>query len=152
MKINRHHKRKLLWIIIVLFLIATAIALVLYALKQNINLFFNPTQVVEGLAPLHHNFRLGGLVVKGSLHKDPESLKVIFSITDNAKSIPVEYTGILPDLFKEGQSVVVEGQLNTKGTFIATQVLAKHDEKYMPKAVREALEKNKKYRAPGEKD
>lgn len=143
MKINRYHKRKLFWIIVILFLLAGATALVLYALKQNINLFYNPSEVSQGLAPIHHNFRLGGLVVKGSLRKDPQSLKVNFSITDNANSIPVEYTGILPDLFREGQSVVVEGQLNTKGTLIATQVLAKHDEKYMPKAVREALEKNR---------
>jgi len=143
MKISRHHKRKLFWIIIVLLLIASAIALVLYALKQNINLFYNPSQVAEGLAPTHHNFRLGGLVVKGSLYKDTKSLKVNFSITDNSKSIPIEYRGILPDLFKEGQSVVVEGHLNEKKIFIADQVLAKHDEKYMPKVVREALEKNR---------
>lgn len=120
-------------------MIAGATGLVLYALKQNINLFYNPSQVVQGLAPVKHHFRLGGLVAAGTLHKDPNSLKVNFDITDNKNHISVEYTGVLPDLFKENQSVVVEGQLSPKGYFRATQVLAKHDEKYMPKEVRDAL-------------
>lgn len=136
---NRRHKQKLIWITVIFILVAGATGLVLYALKQNINLFYSSSQVAQGLAPINHSFRLGGLVANGSVHKDSKSLKVDFYITDRHKSIPVEYTGILPDLFKEGQSVVVEGQLNAKGKFVATQVLAKHDEKYMPKAVREAL-------------
>jgi cytochrome c-type biogenesis protein CcmE len=134
---NRRHKQKLIWIIIIFLLVASAIGLVLYALKQNINLFYSPSQVAKGLAPVNRNFRLGGLVTVGSVHKDPESLRVNFSITDKLKSIPVEYTGVLPDLFKENQSVVVEGQLSSKGHFVANQVLAKHDEKYMPKEVKE---------------
>jgi cytochrome c-type biogenesis protein CcmE len=139
---NKAHKNKLVGIIIVFGLIAGAVGLVLYALKQNINLFYSPTQITQGLAPLHHRIRLGGLVEEGSLHKDPQSLKVTFQITDRTKMIPVEYTGVLPDLFREKQSVVVEGQLETSNHFIAEQVLAKHDEKYMPREVRDLL-KNK---------
>lgn len=136
---NSQHKKKLTYTIIIFSLIAGAIGLVLYALKQNINLFYNPSQVAQGLAPAKHHFRLGGLVAAGTVHKDPNSLKVNFDITDNKNHIPVEYTGVLPDLFKENQSVVVEGQLSPKGYFIASQVLAKHDEKYMPKEVRDTL-------------
>lgn len=136
---NAQRKKKLAYILIIFLLIAGATGLVLYALKQNINLFYNPSQVAQGLAPAKHHLRLGGLVAAGSLHKDPNSLKVNFDITDNKNRIPVEYTGVLPDLFKENQSVVVEGQLDSKRHFVATQVLAKHDEKYMPKEVRDAL-------------
>jgi cytochrome c-type biogenesis protein CcmE len=141
MRINQRHKHKLIWIALVFILIAGAVGLVLYALKQNINLFYSPSQVAQGLAPLKRCFRMGGLVAVGSLRKDSQSLKVNFVVTDRAKNIPVEYEGILPDLFKEGQSVVVEGQLNANGHFIASQVLAKHDEKYMPKEVKEILKR-----------
>jgi len=136
---NRRHKQKLTWIIIIFLLIAGAVGFILYALKQNINLFYSPTQVTQGLAPIHHSFRLGGLVAAGSIHKDPNSLKVDFYVTDKSNRIPVEYIGVLPDLFKESQSVVIEGQLTSKGNFVATQVLAKHDEKYMPKVVQDVL-------------
>ena len=136
---NIRHKQKLLTLIIVFIVIAGAVGLVLYALKQNINLFYSPSQINNNLAPLHHRIRLGGLVEKGSLRKDTESLKVTFSITDNKSRIPVEYTGVLPDLFREGQSVVVEGKLDAQHHFAAEQVLAKHDEQYMPKEVKEIL-------------
>lgn len=136
-------KQKLLWISIIFFLIATATGLVLYALKQNINLFYTPTQVAQGQAPLDHTFRLGGYVAEKSLHKDSQSLKVSFLVTDHTNCIPVVYTGVLPDLFREGQSVVVDGKFNPTHQFIAHQILAKHDEKYMPKAVKDLLEKQK---------
>lgn len=136
---NPRHKQKLIWISLALCFIGGATSLVLYALKQNINLFYSPSQVVEGQTPLNRRCRLGGLVTMGSLHKDTKSLKVNFCITDKVNQVAVEYTGVLPDLFREGQSVVVEGELNAKKRFIASQVLAKHDEKYMPKAVRESL-------------
>lgn len=113
---NRRHKQKLTWIIIIFLLIAGAVGFILYALKQNINLFYSPTQVTQGLAPTHHSFRLGGLVAAGSIHKDPNSLKVDFYVTDKSNRIPVEYIGVLPDLFKESQSVVV-GTTNVQGKF-----------------------------------
>lgn len=136
---NPRRKQKLLTIIAVFVLISIAIGFVLYALKQNINLFYSPAQVKQGLAPLNHQVRLGGLVALGSLHKDTHSLKVNFLITDHKNTIPVEYTGVLPDLFREGQSVVVEGKFDTQNHFMADQVLAKHDEKYMPKVVKDSL-------------
>jgi cytochrome c-type biogenesis protein CcmE len=141
---NPRRRQKLLGIGLIFLLIALAVGLVLYALQQNINLFYTPTQVVQGLAPLDHGFRLGGYVSPNSLRKDPHSLKVDFLVTDKVHAIPVQYTGVLPDLFREGQSVVVDGQLNAKRQFIAVQVLAKHDERYMPKAVQDLLLQQKK--------
>lgn len=140
---NPRRRYKLIGIVVIFILIASAVGLVLYALKQNINLFYSPTQVAQGIAPLHHRIRLGGLVAKGSVHKDTQTLKVHFQITDQVNSIPIEYTGVLPDLFREGQSVVVEGTLENQHHFVAEQVLAKHDEKYMPREVRALLEKKR---------
>lgn len=140
---RQQRKQRLIGILLVFSSIAAAIGLVLFALQQNINLFYTPTQVAKGLAPTTHTFRLGGFVEPKSVRKDPQSLKVNFSVKDQSTSIPVEYTGVLPDLFRENQSVVVEGQLNQERHFIAQQVLAKHDEKYMPQAVRDLLEKQK---------
>lgn len=136
---NPRRKQRLFAIAIIFSLIALAVGLVLYALQQNINLFYTPTQVVQGLAPINHGFRLGGYVSPNSVRKDINSLKVDFLVTDHRHAIPVEYTGVLPDLFREGQSVVVDGQLNAKHQFVAIQVLAKHDEKYVPKAVQDLL-------------
>ena len=108
----------------------------LYALRQNINLFYTPTQVISGEAPINHPFRVGGMVKKGSLHRDKESLLVEFIISDFNKEIKLAYTGILPDLFREGQGIVAHGKLDQQGNFKADQVLAKHDENYMPPEVR----------------
>jgi cytochrome c-type biogenesis protein CcmE len=116
-------------------------ALVLNAMKGSISYFFSPTDVAEGKAPPNHVFRLGGLVEKGSLKREGNSLTVHFTVTDTAKSIQVTYTGILPDLFQEGQGVIAQGKMGADGEFVADEVLAKHDENYMPPEVAKALEK-----------
>ncbi len=132
---------------IVLFLVAglaIAVGLTTYALRQNINLFYDPTEIAAGNAPVDVRIRAGGMVEAGSVVRDTESLKVQFKVTDFTESVPVEYVGILPDLFAEGQGVVAMGRLNNDGVFVADQVLAKHDENYMPPEVAEALEKSSK--------
>ena len=114
--------------------------LVLNALDNNLSYFFSPTEVAENKAPGDHVFRLGGLVESGSLQRGQE-LTVRFVVTDNANKVNVEYTGILPDLFQEGQGVIAQGRMNN-GVFVADEVLAKHDENYMPPEVADALEKS----------
>ncbi|MBN8237720.1 cytochrome c maturation protein CcmE [Marinobacter hydrocarbonoclasticus] len=134
-------------LIIVLFLvagIAIAVGLTTYALRQNINLFYDPTEIAAGNAPVDVRIRAGGMVEEGSVARDTDSLKVNFRVTDYAASVPVQYEGILPDLFAEGQGVVAMGRLNEQGVFVADQVLAKHDENYMPPEVAEALERSSK--------
>ena len=116
-----------------------AIGLVLYALNSNIVFFFTPTQVAQNEAPSGRNFRIGGLVEPGSVVRD--GTQVSFLVTDNVKQIPVAYTGSLPDLFKEGKGVVAQGSLGSDGVFKATEVLAKHDENYMPPEAAEALKR-----------
>lgn len=140
---NRIQKQRLTFIMIILFSVAMAVGLALYALQQNINLFYSPTQVAEGLAPHDHEFRLGGIVAKGSVTHMPHSLQVAFIVTDNQKNTMVAYNGILPDLFREGQTVIVEGKLNQQNILVADQVLAKHDEKYIPRDVAAILKKVK---------
>jgi len=139
MNLNPIHKRRLTLILLIITAVAIAAALALYALQQNINLFYSPSQVAAGQVPRNQAFRLGGIVQAGSVKHTSNSLQVVFTVTDNAKSVPVSYTGILPDLFREGQAVVVEGKLTAQGTLQADQVLAKHDEKYMPAAVKAML-------------
>ncbi len=124
-----------------LALIIVATILVTNAFRSNLVFFFSPTQVENGEAPKSGNFRIGGLVEQGSLKRLPDGLRVQFKVTDTAKSMLVEYKGILPDLFKEGKGVVAEGAFNQEGLFVATQVLAKHDENYMPPEAAEALAK-----------
>lgn len=133
-------KRRLSLILFILTLGAIACALVLYALRQNISLFYTPTQIVGGAAPQHSIIRVGGIVVKGSIQHDPNSLKVQFSLSDYANAVKVEYEGVLPDLFREEQGVIAQGRLQDKNTIQATQVLAKHDENYMPPEVKAALQ------------
>jgi cytochrome c-type biogenesis protein CcmE len=115
--------------------------LVLNALDNNLSYFFSPTEVAERKAPQGHVFRLGGLVESGSLQRGQE-MTVRFVVTDNAHKVNVEYTGILPDLFQEGQGVIAQGRLGENGVFVADEVLAKHDENYMPPEVADALEKS----------
>ena len=118
-----------------------AATLALLALRENINLFFSPTQVATGEAPQNTPFRLGGMGVAGSVQRAAEDLSIRFDLTDTAHTVTVAYTGILPDLFSEGQGIVAQGSLGEDGTFVASQVLAKHDENYMPPEVDEALQK-----------
>jgi cytochrome c-type biogenesis protein CcmE len=136
-----HPKRrnKLLLIIGLLFGAGIIVALVLYALSQNINLFFSPSDMAQGKAPLEQRIRAGGMVREGSLVRAKNSLKVTFVITDFVENVNVSYEGILPDLFREGQGIMAQGKLNSAGVFVADEVLAKHDENYMPPEVIQAL-------------
>jgi cytochrome c-type biogenesis protein CcmE len=124
-----------------LALLAIAAALVLNAFQSNLVFFFSPSQVYAKEAPADRTFRLGGMVVDGSLKRRADGLTVDFVVTDTAKSVPVTYTGILPDLFKEGKGVVTQGRLGPDGVFRANEVLAKHDENYMPPEAAAALKK-----------
>ncbi len=125
--------------------IGLAAALVLNAFQNNLVFFFSPTQVAAKEAPTHKAFRIGGLVQQGSLKREDDGLTVRFVVTDLANSMPVVYTGILPDLFKEGKGVVAQGKLGADGIFHAEQVLAKHDENYMPPEAADALKPNQNY-------
>ena len=133
-------KKRLITIAIILFVLSSALGLVLYALQQNINLFYSPTQIALGEAPENTTIRAGGMVVKGSVKRDTDTLDVVFAVTDFKHSVQIHYQGILPDLFREGQGIVAQGEMLSNGVFAASQVLAKHDEKYMPPEVTEALE------------
>jgi cytochrome c-type biogenesis protein CcmE len=119
--------------------VATAAGLVLNAFQSNLVFFFSPSQVVAKEAPSGRTFRLGGLVQQGSVKRAGTTVE--FAVTDTAQTIPVRYTGILPDLFKEGKGVVAQGQLQSDGVFVAREVLAKHDENYMPPEATEALKR-----------
>jgi cytochrome c-type biogenesis protein CcmE len=130
-----------LWIAGGIAALGVATALVLNAFQSNLVFFFTPTQVVAHEAPRNRAFRIGGLVEAGSVQRDKDALTVRFLVTDTAKTIPVTYTGILPDLFREGKGVVAQGRLQDDGVFHATEVLAKHDENYMPPEAAEALKK-----------
>ena len=132
--------RKLALIVLVVAVLGVAVALVLNAFNSNLVFFFSPTQIANGEAPTSRAFRIGGLVEQGSLKRQADGLTATFVVTDTAKSIAVTYTGILPDLFKEGKGVVAEGRIGSDGVFRATQVLAKHDENYMPPEAASALE------------
>ncbi len=121
--------------------VSIAGALALSAFRQNVTFFFDPTQVAAGRVPAGERFRLGGMVTQGSLKRAPGSLEVRFVVTDFNHDVPVSYTGVLPDLFREGAGVVAHGRLRADGTFIADEVLAKHDEKYMPPEVARSLKK-----------
>ena len=121
--------------------LGVATMLVLNAFQSNLVFFFSPTQVAANEAPRDRNFRIGGLVEEGSLKREGQSLTMNFVITDMAQRVPVSYTGMLPDLFQEGKGVVAQGKLGADGVFRAEQVLAKHDENYMPPEAAEALEK-----------
>ena len=133
--------KRALWIAGGLAGLAVATALVLNAFQSNLVFFFTPTQVAADEAPRDRAFRIGGLVEAGSVVRESDALTVRFRVTDTAKTIPVTYTGILPDLFREGKGVVAQGRLGPDGTFRASEVLAKHDENYMPPEAAEALEK-----------
>jgi cytochrome c-type biogenesis protein CcmE len=131
--------RRLGWIAAGVAVAAIAVALVLNAFQSNLVFFFSPTDVAENRAPHGRTFRIGGLVEEKSVKR--EGLTVRFNVTDTAKTIPVVYTGILPDLFKEGKGVVAQGKLGADGTFAASEVLAKHDENYMPPEAAAAVSK-----------
>ena len=135
------HKRTAI-IVGALIAISIAAVLILNALNSNIALYVTPSEVAAGKSPAGQVFRIGGMVKDGSVKRD--GLTVNFVITDMVKDIPVSYTGILPDLFKEGKGAVIQGRLDPSGKFVASEVLAKHDENYMPPEAKHALEQAQK--------
>lgn len=132
-------KKRLHLILFLVVAVAAAVGLAMYSLSQNINLFQTPTQIANGEVPPGRTIRAGGLVVAGSVERDQEGLGVTFRVTDGAAEVPVYYEGILPDLFREGQGIVTTGRLSAAGHFVADEVLAKHDENYMPPDLAEKL-------------
>ncbi|KPV39730.1 cytochrome C biogenesis protein CcmE [Thiohalorhabdus denitrificans] len=134
-------KKRLYLVLLILIGVGGATALGLTAFRENLVYFYSPSEIAKGKAPENRTFRIGGLVKEDSVERDDESLDVRFVITDTAHDVPIEYSGILPDLFREGQGIVANGKLNGEGVFLAEEVLAKHDEEYMPPEAAEALEK-----------
>lgn len=142
---NPRRKKRLGAVLAIFVGLAATVGLVLYALDQNMDLFYTPTEVVHGKPNgekpvVGQRLRIGGMVVKGSVVRDPNSLKVSFKLADVGPQVTIDYTGILPDLFREGQGIVAQGVLRTENTIEAFEVLAKHDEDYMPPEVAEAME------------
>jgi cytochrome c-type biogenesis protein CcmE len=133
--------KRFVWVAVGVATIAVAVALVLRAFNSNLVFFFTPTEVSQNKAPKDRTFRIGGLVTEGSVQRKPDGLTVAFTVTDTMQSIAVRYTGILPDLFKEGKGVVAQGRIGGDGVFTASEVLAKHDENYMPPEAAEALKR-----------
>lgn len=138
MSMNKRSKRKLL-VVMVVFGMALATVLGLTAFEENLMYFYSPTEVNNGTAPDNRTIRVGGLVVAGTVERATDSLLVKFDLTDGAEVVKLEYSGILPDLFREGQGIVAMGELNDNKVFVANEVLAKHDENYMPPEVADAL-------------
>ena len=139
---KRRHKR-IIFICCSLAALGLAAWLVLGAFRNNLVFFFSPTQVAAKEAPIGRTFRIGGLVQDGTLKRDPDGLTIRFVVTDTANTIPVTYKGILPDLFKEGRGCVAQGKVGSDGVFYADQIMAKHDENYMPPEAAKALEQGK---------
>ena len=132
-------RKRLLLILLMVSGVAVAAGIALKAFNENLMFFYSPSNVVAGEAPVNHLIRVGGLVTNGSVQRQPDGLTVKFDVTDNAETITVQYTGILPDLFREGQGIVAHGRLQEDLLFVADEVLAKHDENYMPPEVADAL-------------
>ena len=133
--------KRFMWVAMGLAVIAVATTLVLRAFNSNLVFFFTPSEVAQNKAPQDRAFRMGGLVTAGSMKRNADGLTVTFEVTDTAQAIPVTFTGILPDLFKEGKGVVAQGKMGQDGVFRASEVLAKHDENYMPPQAADALKK-----------
>ena len=137
-------KKRLSLIVLMIVGVAVGVGFALKSLNENIMFFFSPADIQAGKAPDNKDFRVGGVVVEGSVGRPGEGLTVVFDLTDNDSVVKVKYTGILPDLFREGQGIIANGRLNDKGEFVASEVLAKHDENYMPPEVMEAMKKSGK--------
>lgn len=132
-------KRRMMIVLLIVLGVGTAVALALSAFNKNLMFFYSPSQVSAGEAPINRSFRVGGMVKDHSLKRHDDGLTVEFVVHDNAEELSIAYKGILPDLFREGQGIVAQGKLNTEGKFIADEVLAKHDENYMPPEVAAAM-------------
>jgi len=134
-------KKRLYIVVLILLGVGGATALGLTAFRTNLVYFYSPSEIAKGKAPVNRTFRIGGLVKKGSVVRNKKNLHVHFVITDTAHDVPIEYSGVLPDLFREGQGIVANGRLGPNGVFKAQQVLAKHDSNYMPPEAADALKK-----------
>ena len=133
-------RRKRLWVVLgILGGVAASVSLAVMASRDNVTFYLDPSQIAAGKAPVDKRFRVGGMVVKGSVSRKPGDLEVRFVLTDFAHEVPVEYSGVLPDLFREGQGIIAHGSMGRDGAFVADEVLAKHDEKYMPPEVAASL-------------
>ena len=137
---NKIHKKRLYFIVFSAMGLSLAAGLILYALKQNINVFLTPSELTNIPIAMDYHFRLGGMVKKHSLVRNNNDLSIEFIVTDLKQDCRVRYVGVLPDLFREGKGVIATGSLNKDGLFIATEILAKHDENYMPKNVKSNME------------
>lgn len=142
--LTKTHKKRLGLVLLIVIGISTTVALAISAFRENMLYYFTPTQIMAGEAPTDRVIRVGGMVNKGSVQRATENLQVTFQVTDYQHTLPIQYTGILPDLFREEQGIVAIGKMQTNGTFLASQVLAKHDEKYMPPEVAASLKKTAK--------
>ena len=135
-------KKRLSLIVLMVVGVSVGVGFALNALNENIMFFFSPADIHAGKAPVNKDFRIGGVVVEGTVARPGEGLTVEFDLTDNDSVVKVKYTGILPDLFREGQGIIANGRLNSSGDFIAAEVLAKHDENYMPPEVMDAMKES----------
>jgi len=145
-------RRKRLFVVLaILGGVAASVSLAVMASRENIMFYYDPSQIAAGKAPTAKRFRVGGMVVKGSVVRKPGDLRVRFVLSDFAHTVPVEYTGVLPDLFREGQGIIAHGTMGSNGAFVADEVLAKHDEKYMPPEVADALKKSGHWQEQGVK-
>ena len=143
------HKRLVL-VLVALSLLGLGATFVLKAFRSNLVFFYTPTEVFAGQVPQGQAFRIGGMVLEDSLQRNEDGVTVRFAVTDTMENVPVQYTGILPDLFQEGKGVVAQGRMDKQGIFVADQVLAKHDENYMPPEAAEALERARKIKMEAE--
>lgn len=134
-------KQRLLLVVFIVVVATVGVGLLTYALRENLNLFYTPSQVLAGEAPHNARIRVGGMVVRDSVHRQADGLELSFQVTDGAARVPVVYKGILPDLFAEGEAAVATGTWQENGLFAAEEVLAKHDEKYTPPEVADAMQK-----------
>jgi len=134
-------RKRMLTVVLIVAGVATSVAFALQAFQKNLLYFYSPSQVAAGEAPASRTIRVGGMVEKGSVVRAPGSLEVRFTVTDFAHDLPISYTGVLPDLFREGQGIIARGRFGDGGLFVAEEVLAKHDENYMPPEVKDSLRK-----------
>ena len=134
-------RKRMLTVALIVAGVATSVAFALQAFQKNLLYFYSPSQVAAGEAPSFRTIRVGGMVEKGSVIREPGSLEVRFTVTDFAHDLTVSYTGVLPDLFREGQGIIARGRFGDGGLFVAEEVLAKHDENYMPPEVKDSLRK-----------
>ena len=142
--------KRLLLVVVALALLGLGATFVLKAFRSNLVFFYTPTEVFAGQVPQGQAFRIGGMVLEDSLKRKDDGVTVRFAVTDSIENVPVQFTGILPDLFQEGKGVVAQGRMDPQGVFVADQVLAKHDENYMPPEAAEALERARKIKMESE--